>query len=111
MKKIEQLILELQTLVHFRLGNHDLDKVIDEKLWDAWRDANAECNQEWIKRHDAYWDNYKKWITPEELTKMAKSHHFQLTSDYGDEETCYKCLIEIDDFDREPQYCTFKEKV
>ena len=103
MKKIEQLIKELQMLV----GNEEMNTVIDEKLWSAWRDARQDCDKEWILRHEAYWNNYKKWLTNDDIERMSKSHHFVQGSD--EEESCYKCDLDVNDFQREPQYCENKE--
>lgn len=101
MKKIEQLIKELQMLIN----KPEMNKIIEEKMMDMWRDARNDATQEYIARQEVYEKNLIANLSEEERQRMAKSHHFTQTSDYGDEEKCYKCDMDTLDFERCPQYC------
>lgn len=106
MKKIEQLIKELQALT----GNSEMNKIIEEKLWDAWRDAHSECDKDWVARTDKQASNLK--AHPEVVAQMMKSHKWQTTDVYGNEpEQCYVCEMDDFEFDHNPQFCIPKEAV
>lgn len=101
MKRTEQLIKELQMLVN----DEELNGIIDDKMMGMWRDARCDAATEYVKEQNAYWTEYKKHITREQIEEMRRSHRFQQTSDYSEDEECYKCGIDYDYFDDKPQWC------
>jgi len=100
MKKIEQLIKELQMLI----ANPEMDKIIEEKLWDTWRDAHAEATKVFVERFNRIAKNLKEGLSEEEKKRMEETHFF------WEEDACHYCGIsqyEMYDF---PQFCNPKEE-
>ena len=104
MERVEQLIKELQMLV----GNPEMDKIIDEKLWDTWRDAHQKADTRWIERINKMYIRLKAHMPEEEKQRMEKTHFF-FAGDEDDPE-CNYCGISSHEMYDWPQYCLTKEE-
>lgn len=86
------------------VNNPELNNVIDEKLWDAWRHSRNEKDMEWVKRWENLADRQRKYLTPNELERMRQSHFWQTAEDETTEE-CMNCGLDYHAFYDFPQYC------